>query len=138
MAQMTIELSLALPLPWMPRATFDRLHWAAKGRIAKEAAAKFRAQIEPLGLTAPLVDVSIDCYRTDWRELDKDNLYGGLKPYLDAMTLPTKRNPRGIGLIVDDRPSILVDLQAHQYKCKKGDLGSSVFLISGKLQEVSA
>lgn len=36
--------------------------------------------------------------------LDWDNAYGGLKPLLDCLVLPTLRNPDGLGLIVDDNP----------------------------------
>lgn len=36
--------------------------------------------------------------------LDWDNAYGGLKPLLDCLVKPTKRNPSGLGLIHDDGP----------------------------------
>jgi hypothetical protein len=37
-------------------------------------------------------------------ELDWDNIYGGLKPLMDCLVLPSRRNPSGFGLIVDDKP----------------------------------
>lgn len=36
--------------------------------------------------------------------LDWDNAYGGLKPLLDCLVVPSPRNPDGLGLIVDDNP----------------------------------
>lgn len=36
--------------------------------------------------------------------LDWDNAYGGLKPLQDCLVKPSKRNPDGLGLIVDDNP----------------------------------
>jgi len=36
--------------------------------------------------------------------LDWDNAYGGLKPLLDCLVAPSKRNPSGLGLIQDDSP----------------------------------
>lgn len=36
--------------------------------------------------------------------LDWDNAFGGLKPLLDCLVLPTTKNPDGLGFIVDDSP----------------------------------
>lgn len=36
--------------------------------------------------------------------LDWDNAYGGLKPLLDCLVAPSKKNPDGLGLIADDNP----------------------------------
>jgi hypothetical protein len=36
--------------------------------------------------------------------LDWDNALGGLKPLLDCLVIATKRNPSGLGLVVDDSP----------------------------------
>ena len=49
------------------------------------------------------------CYLTIERHssgggLDWDNAYGGLKPLLDRLVMPSARNPDGLGLIVDDNP----------------------------------
>lgn len=35
--------------------------------------------------------------------LDWDNAYGGLKPLLDCLVTPTKRNPDGLGVLSDDK-----------------------------------
>lgn len=36
--------------------------------------------------------------------LDWDNAYGGLKPMLDCLVMPSDKNPDGLGLIRDDNP----------------------------------
>lgn len=36
--------------------------------------------------------------------LDWDNAYGGLKPLLDCLVEPNRRNPDGLGFIRDDSP----------------------------------
>lgn len=39
--------------------------------------------------------------------LDWDNAYGGLKPMLDCLVMPSARNPSGLGLILDDSPKAM-------------------------------
>lgn len=36
--------------------------------------------------------------------LDWDNVYGGLKPVLDCLVVPTKRNPDGLSFVENDNP----------------------------------
>lgn len=40
-------------------------------------------------------------------ELDWDNAYGGLKPLLDCLVAPSKQNPDGLGLILNDNPTAM-------------------------------
>lgn len=40
-------------------------------------------------------------------ELDWDNAYGGLKPMLDCLVMPSVKNPDGLGLIRDDNPKAM-------------------------------
>ena len=53
--------------------------------------------------------------------LDWDNAYGGLKPLLDCLVMPTPRNPDGLGLLENDgvlnipHPPLLLQ---HQVKRK--------------------
>ena len=54
------------------------------------------------------------------RELDLDNLYGGVKPILDAMV--------ELGLLVDDRPRWL-DLTVTQRKPDKGEPPHTIIVI---------
>jgi hypothetical protein len=50
---------------------------------------------------ASFIVVSRQCPGTG---LDWDNALGGLKPLLDCLVMPSKRNPDGLGLIQDDNP----------------------------------
>lgn len=66
-----------------------RVFTALKGRRPKE----------------PLTKAFLRITRGSSSELDWDNAYGGLKPLLDCLVMPSKRNPDGLGLIQDDSPS---------------------------------
>lgn len=57
--------------------------------------------VEPL--TCAFVAVQRHCAG----ELDWDNAYGGLKPLLDCLVARSRRNPDGLGFIVDDSPRCL-------------------------------
>lgn len=53
--------------------------------------------------------------------LDWDNAFGGLKPLLDCLVMPSSKNPDGLGLIVDDGPAnIPVRFDFLQMKAKPG------------------
>lgn len=53
----------------------------------------------------PLDQVFLRVDRSSYGEgLDWDNAYGGLKPLLDCLVMPTAKNPDGLGLITDDGP----------------------------------
>ena len=40
-------------------------------------------------------------------DLDWDNVYGGLKPVLDCLVVPTKRNPDGLSFVENDNPKAM-------------------------------
>lgn len=53
----------------------------------------------------PLDSVFLHIERNSHGEgLDWDNAYGGLKPLLDCLVIPTRSNPDGLGVITDDGP----------------------------------
>ena len=61
--------------------------------------------------------------------LDWDNAYGGLKPLLDCLVLPSERNPDGIGLIADDSPKHMpLPPYVGQTKAKRGQGKTRVFI----------
>lgn len=128
------EFELQLPKPWVGRNVWDRLHWGAKAGYMKFLNNQFTMQTQQLEIPWPLVDVEIDATRHSPGVLDRDNIVGGLKPYLDAMTA---RHPKGIGLIVDDTEEFLIRLETYQEKVKKADMPDmqcSVFAIYGRPQ----
>lgn len=66
------------------------------------------AVLAALGAKKPAAPLQCACLFVERRcsggGLDWDNAYGGLKPLLDCLVMPTARNPDGLGLIVDDNP----------------------------------
>lgn len=96
---------------------WQRMHFRVKEREVK----KFAMYL--LGATAgkfskPIKKCTMHVKRYSSRTPDWDNLYGGLKPLLDAMVVPTSRNPNGIGIIEDDNPDIITGLIATPLECK--------------------
>ena len=136
------EIQLQLDHPWLARRTWDKLHWARKRDVIDRIVTAYRAQIEQVGIGSelPLVDVEIDAYRTGFGELDRDNLMAGLKPYLDAMEVPTKTKQYGVGLILNDTPKILLELRPHQERIPKReeDRLGSLFVVYGRSMERAA
>ena len=70
------------------------------------------------GAALELVHIEVDRYSagtTDW-----DNAYGGLKPLIDCLVVPSSRNPDGLGLFLNDnpkampRPPVIRQLKAKQ------------------------
>jgi len=63
--------------------------------------------------------------------LDWDNAYGGLKPLLDCLVAPSKRNPSGLALIVDDAPTNMPEAPTmRQEKAKRGEGYTEVLIYS--------
>ena len=58
--------------------------------------------------------------RRSYGLLDDDNAVGGLKYVLDALVTASPRNPSGIGLLVDDRRSLLQRVDVEQVQLKRG------------------
>lgn len=61
--------------------------------------------------------------------LDWDNAYGGLKPLLDCLVVPSARNPDGLGIILDDNPKAMpIPPYVKQCQAKPG-FGKTVVFI---------
>ena len=70
----------------------------------------------------PLQQSAITILRYSPSYLDWDNALGGLKPLLDCLVMPSKRNPDGLGLIQDDSPIFMPNPPfLQQLKCKRGE-----------------
>lgn len=62
-------------------------------------------------------------------ELDWDNAYGGLKIVLDCLVQASKRNPDGLGLIVDDSPKHMPQPPyVEQLKAKRNEGKTEIFV----------
>ena len=60
----------------------------------------------------PLEFCTIEVVRYSPKLPDWDGLYGGLKSFLDCLVVASKRNPHGLGFIVDDNPVVIKRLVA--------------------------
>ena len=69
----------------------------------------------------PIKNCSISITRHGSRMLDWDNCYGGIKPLMDCLVMPTKTNPSGLGLIEDDNPKVVTSLVMYQEKAKRAE-----------------
>ncbi len=81
------------------------MHWMAYRRLRQ----LWRVRVLSKGLNGsrprqPLARAALVVDRRCSGVLDWDNAYGGLKPLLDCLVVPTPRNPDGLGLVVDDNP----------------------------------
>ena len=77
----------------------------------------------------PIVKCTIHVERySTGNGVDWDGFYGGLKPILDCLVVPTAKNPNGLGFILDDNPKVLLALTGKQSKCKKGDEKTVVYI----------
>ena len=67
----------------------------------------------------PLRRCRITVERTSTQAPDTDNLYGGLKPLMDALQPVSARHKYGLGFIAEDSPSCVVDLVARHVTGKE-------------------
>lgn len=80
------------------------LHFAAYRSIRKDWQMRVFVGLGARRPKLPLSVSFLDIERRSSGELDWDNAYGGLKPLLDCLVMPSRRNPDGLGLIQDDSP----------------------------------
>lgn len=71
-------------------------------RAAVAAALEHKLPAQPIELSALEIERYCAGGGLDW-----DNAYGGLKPLLDCLVAPSKRNPDGLGLVQDDSPKFM-------------------------------
>ncbi|WP_157808788.1 hypothetical protein [Janthinobacterium sp. 67] len=70
---------------------------------------------------APISRSALEIERYCAGSLDWDNAYGGLKPLLDCLVVPSARNPDGLGLITDDGPKFMPEApRVFQLPAKRG------------------
>ena len=102
---------LFIPLKIKSRNEIDKYHWAVKKKLKQEYCLFIRNQMRLqriLFAQCKLYKIIIISYRK--RLLDFDNLVGGCKQMIDAMTDEK--------LIFDDSPEYL-EIEFKQYKSKK-------------------
>ena len=78
-------------------------------------------------VAAPIQKAGLVVVRNCAGYLDWDNAYGGLKPMVDCLVAPSKRNPDGLGLIQDDNPVAMPHPPyIQQVKVKRGNGSTQV------------
>lgn len=112
---------LTLPQATPSNNTVKNMHFRAYKKLREE----FRALVlEALGGELPAEPIelsSLEVVRYSAGSLDWDNAFGGLKPLLDCLVMPSARNPDGIGLIRDDNPKAMPEApRMRQLQAKKG------------------
>ena len=107
-------LVFTLPEPTILLNQWQRLHWNKRRQHNHDLAWHVRVALQQAGHQwgKPFQLCRIAVTRVSLNLPDWDGLYGGLKPLLDTLVPYSKRNPHGLGLIADDNPRVIVDLQA--------------------------
>lgn len=124
MQQLPLVLTLDLPEATPSNNTIKAMHFHTYKRVRKGWKALVQGAMQS-GNTGPLVPLercflSIERYSSGGG-LDWDNAYGGLKPLLDCLVVPSTKNPDGLGLIRDDNPRDMPYAPAfRQLKAKPG------------------
>lgn len=80
------------------------MHFHAYRKARTMWMARVQQALDGVEILPPLSRSFLVVTRECAGDLDWDNIYGGLKPLLDCLVSPSKRNPSGLGLIEDDCP----------------------------------
>lgn len=109
------QIHFTLPMLLPTRNEQDRMHVHVKRKLKERLALEIRAAgvvipPRPIGLA------SVSVWRHSLVEPDTDGLFGSLKQLLDVLQprgdvimvkgQPKLRNPQGLGIIADDKPSV--------------------------------
>lgn len=109
---MTIEFTLPRLLPLTNQLL--RMHWQKRRRLIKALAWEIRA-VAPRAPAEPFERARVTVTRCSSQPPDDDGLVGGVKMLLDCLVVPTKRNPWGLGYVVDDAPAHIEQHTVHEY-----------------------
>lgn len=105
-----ITFTLSAPTPSLNAGSRASGHWAArmkaKQRLQKGWAWDIALRLMP-ARPEPLQRARVTIYRHSVGTLDQDNAIGGCKALVDVLKPAGKRNPHGMGLIVDDTADCL-------------------------------
>ncbi len=102
-----LRYQIMIPAPTPSNNVIKGMQWFAYRDLRRAwrdhiwAGLNGRLPREPLGMARVVVN------RHSSGMLDWDNALGGLKVLFDCLVVPTKRNPDGLGLILDDNPSVM-------------------------------
>jgi hypothetical protein len=107
-----ITFRLSAPTPSLNPSSGASGNWRArharKRKLQREWATEIVFNHSPIAVALPIVKSRVTIERHSAGVLDVDNLYGGVKPLLDVLKpMDPKRNPFGLGIILDDKPDNL-------------------------------
>lgn len=110
--------------------TLMRMHWAKRRRQARTFAQllHYHSGYRP-GAEGPMERCRLVVERRGAKLLDADNLEGGVKPLVDAMLLPGRRHPYGLGWLRDDGPEVVVAHCVVQRTVPRAERGTWVELV---------
>lgn len=105
----TIAFRLAVPTILLNE--WQRMHYHARARYSRALAWQVAAALTERP-AQPFEQAHLVIRRHSVRAPDVDGIYGGAKPLIDALLVPSKTHPHGLGLIVDDSADRLT-LEVH-------------------------
>ena len=114
---------LHLPAATPSNNAIKAMHFHAYKKLRNGWRASVLAAIGGKAPTAPIARSALEIERYCAGSLDWDNAYGGSKPLLDCLVVPSARNPDGLGLIADDSPKFIPDApRVFQLQAKRGQV----------------
>jgi len=118
----SLRFTLALPGATPSNNEIKGMHFGAYKTLRTAWQLRVWAALNGRRPAKPLVKVFLAIDRScSGAGLDWDNAYGGLKPMLDCLVMPSTRNPSGLGLILDDNPkSMPYPPYLQQHTCPQG------------------
>ena len=112
---------LHLPAVTPSNNAIKGMHFHAYKKLRNRWRASVLAEIGCKMPAAPIARSALEIERYCAGNLDWDNAYGGLKPLLDCLVMPSTRNPDGLGLIEDDSPKFMPEApRVFQLPAKRG------------------
>ena len=115
-----LTLRLGHPAPLMN--VWTRMQWARKKKYMQQVAMEFHIQLRQMKRKRePIKRCRVIITRASTGSPDWDGLFACAKAPLDCLVVPKKRNPHGLGVIVDDHMKCIESLQVLPVKVGKGE-----------------
>lgn len=103
-AQVIDTITLTLRRPSITLNQLMRLHWSCRGKVASALSDELARQL-PHDMTGfPMQKAKVTLTRYSVQVIDDDNLRGA-KLLIDCLLPNSGKHPHGLGLVIDDDPS---------------------------------
>lgn len=124
-----LKFELALPAETPSNNVIKGMHYHVYKTTRRNWRLMVQAALKGFRPEKPIEKAGLIIVRSCSGQLDWDNAYGGLKPMLDCLVVPSTRNPDGLGLILDDNPVAMpFPPFVKQVKGKPGHGTTTVFI----------